>query len=70
MRNRSKSLTAAPGQHFQSNACTTLLEKPKDFRGLARQTDDDAACLKWRCRTSIQDPDADRPTVRQMIQAR
>ena len=55
---RLESLTAAPRQHVQSNACTALLDKPKDLCGLARQIDDDPAGLKLRCRTSIHDPDA------------
>ena len=65
-----KSLRAAPGQHIQSNACTPLLDKPKDLCGLARQIDDDPACLKLRCRTSIHDPDTGGPTVRQVRDAK
>ena len=56
MRARLESLTTTPGQHFQSNACMTLLDKSKDFCGLARHIDDDAACSKLRRRTSIHDP--------------
>ena len=55
---RTKShLTTAPRQHVQSNACTTLLDKPKDLCGLARQIDDDPACLNLQCGTAIHDPD-------------
>ena len=57
---RFESLRAVPGQHFQSNACTTLLDEAKDFRGLARQIDDDSVGSKLRCRTSIHDPDTGR----------
>jgi hypothetical protein len=46
MQARLESLTTTPGQHFQSNACTTLLDKSKDVCGLARHIDDDAACSK------------------------
>jgi hypothetical protein len=60
----------APGQHFQADACMTLLDKPEDFRRPARQIDDDAVGLKLWCRTSVQDPDPGRPTVRQVRDAK
>ena len=60
----------APGQHFQADACTTLLDKPDDFRRPARQIDDDAVGLKLWCRTSVLDPNPGRPTVRQVRDAK
>ena len=63
-------LPLAPLEHFEPDACTTLLDETEDFRCASGQIDHDAVGSMLWCGPSIQNPHAGRPAIREVRDAK